>query len=432
MENQNQELSPLALEMLSTTDEQLATYTEGADNGLIELAAVTVPEAPMGDNNHIGWPVATKSGDTLVVVHRRIPGHNPWGAGDGDDNSSFSLSRCSRDDGRTWSELQDLRGAMDTDYRNRGGALPLSHRYKFGPVNENRTGYKLHLNAIGTSPSGTVVLLCNYGAFRSEDKGATWQHLPDQFREDTTEGYTIYLGPSIINHPDLGLCAFGNTVGYGLGGGDTGKKFPNPVQGPVELEHHNLVVLNSLDEGRTWTKTIHELSFWAAQHEAAAVCHDGDIFILGRDQRTSTSYLQIRLVDGKPVDVRRANMRHTGALDTPDLNFNPVTGRFEMVRSFREGMLVDLWSIAPEDWESAEWQFEGVLFAKKQYAEEEGFYTKRDGFHPAGAVIDAAKGVQHIFIYTGHPNGPAGTFRLTRTLDTPKLKDFLDSSGKTD
>lgn len=34
-------------------------------------------------------------------------------------------------------------------------------------------------------------------------------------------------------------------------------------------------------------------------------------------------------------------------------------------------------------------------------------------------------GVQHIFFYSGHPNGPAGVFRMTRTLETPKLSEFL-------
>ena len=43
----------------------------------------------------------------------------------------------------------------------------------------------------------------------------------------------------------------------------------------------------------------------------------------------------------------------------------------------------------------------------------------------AGAIIDAGRGVQHIFIYIGHPNGPAGSFRMTRTLDTPRLSEFL-------
>ncbi len=419
-------LSPLALELLDATTKQLDLLERGEECGIIELAPVSLPENPPGDNNHIGWPVATKVDDTLVVIRRRIPGHDPWGAGDGDENSSFSLAVTSSDGGASWSEPFDLRDAMEPSCKNRGGVIPLSHRYKFGPANESREGYKLHLNAIGTSSRGTVVLLCNYGAFRSEDNGETWTHLHEEFRDDTTAGDIVFLGPRIVDHPDLGLCAFGNTVGYGRTDPD---RHPNPERGPADLVHHNLVILNSRDDGRTWQKTIHELPIWAAQHEASAVQHEGDIFIWGRDQLTSTSYFQIRVSGGKPVDVRRANLRHTRSLDTPDIDFNPVTGRFEVVRSFREKLLVDLWSIDPKDWESAEWRYEGVLFAKKGSEGGREFKKTSDGFHPGGGVIDVEKGVQHIFIYTGHPRGPAGSFRLTRTLDTPKLVEFLSGSS---
>jgi predicted O-methyltransferase YrrM len=44
--------------------------------------------------------------------------------------------------------------------------------------------------------------------------------------------------------------------------------------------------------------------------------------------------------------------------------------------------------------------------------------------------IDENRGVQHIFIYAGHPNGPAGVFRITRTLDTPKLAATLSRASQ--
>ena len=43
-----------------------------------------------------------------------------------------------------------------------------------------------------------------------------------------------------------------------------------------------------------------------------------------------------------------------------------------------------------------------------------------------GAIVDEERGVQHVFFHSGHPGGPAGVFRLTRTLDTPKLSKFLE------
>ena len=116
-------------------------------------------------------------------------------------------------------------------------------------------------------------------------------------------------------------------------------------------------------------------------------------------------------------------MRQPSSVEDIGFDYNPVTKRFESVRSVREKMLVDLWSIDPAEWESAEWRFEGTIFARKP--DEAEFYGTADGFHPTGTVIDEENGVQHIFIYSGHPCGPAGSFRITRTLDTPKLSQFL-------
>jgi lysophospholipase L1-like esterase len=79
-----------------------------------------------------------------------------------------------------------------------------------------------------------------------------------------------------------------------------------------------------------------------------------------------------------------------------------------------------LWSIDSKDRPSGKWRRECRLLDRQG-----AFYRDADGFHPAGAVIDEQRGVQHIFIYSGHPNGPAGVFRITRTLDTPKLAAFL-------
>ena len=103
-----------------------------------------------------------------------------------------------------------------------------------------------------------------------------------------------------------------------------------------------------------------------------------------------------------------------------DLSFNPLTKRLELVRSERHRMQLWLWSIDPADWATGQWRRECRLLARAGR-----FYAQADGFHPAGAVIDPQRGVQHIFIYTGHPNGPAGVFRITRTLRTDKLKETL-------
>ena len=123
---------------------------------------------------------------------------------------------------------------------------------------------------------------------------------------------------------------------------------------------------------------------------------------------------------GQKPTVTRTNLQDPRLVDTVDLSLNPVTQRLEIVRSERHRMQLWLWSIDPKDWAKGQWRRECRLLARKG-----GFYSAADGFHPAGAIIDKKRGVQHIFIYIGHPNGPAGVFRITRTLNTPKLKQLL-------
>jgi len=77
-------------------------------------------------------------------------------------------------------------------------------------------------------------------------------------------------------------------------------------------------------------------------------------------------------------------------------------------------------SPAPQDWHTGQWRRECRLLAM-----EGAFYQTADGFHPAGAVTDENRGVQHIFVYCGKPDGPAGIFRITRALDTAALKRSL-------
>lgn len=85
-------------------------------------------------------------------------------------------------------------------------------------------------------------------------------------------------------------------------------------------------------------------------------------------------------------------------------------------------MKIILWSMAPENWETGQWRRDCQLFAGEGH-----FHKDADGFHPAAAVIGRKRRVQHIFMYSGHPNGPAGVFRITRTLDTRKLAACLNS-----
>ena len=130
--------------------------------------------------------------------------------------------------------------------------------------------------------------------------------------------------------------------------------------------------------------------------------------------------MRFRFGDAEIADVANTPMKTKVSVDTSAICFNPVTSRYEVVQSKRDDMSIHLYSLAPEEWNAAEWRHEGRLFQR-----EAGFYNVADGFHTGGAVIDHEKKVQHIFFYSGHPGGPAGVFRLTRTLDTPKLVHLL-------
>ena len=398
--------NPLARELLGASEEQLAKYEDGRKQGLIEVAPVHLPVDPPGDCNHYGWPIATKAGETIVVMHRRIPGHNAQGAGGPHEKMSYGIVLCSTDDGKTWSRPYDLRDCMKPEDRNRGGIVPLSHRAKFDKKNKSAEGYKIHLHSIGTARDGGVVAINNHGVFRSDDEGKTWKHFSEALRDDTFPHEIINLGPRILDRPEHGLLVFGNWFGE------------------VNKYHQlrsRLVAVSSADGGATWQVEEHPAGF--PQYEPAAIFHDGRFRFVTRDQTKVLAHKQMSWLPGQPPQVIDTNLQNPRYVDTVDFSFNPLTKRYEVVRSERWRMEVWLWSMDPSEWKTGQWRRECRLLAS-----EGTFYLTADGSHPAGAVIDEERGVQHIFIFSGHPNGPAGVFRITRTLDTPKLAAFLNSN----
>jgi len=389
--------------LLGLTQESRLRLAEGARRGLTEIAPVDLPVDPPGDCNHYGWPIATMAGDAIVLMHRRIPGHNPRGAGVPHEKMSYGIVLRSEDGGKTWSPPYDLRDCMKPEDRTRGGIVPLSHRAKFGKGNKSTEGYKVHLHAIGTTREGAVVAINNHGVFRSADAGRTWKHSSTALRDDTFPHEIVNLGPRLVDHPRHGLLAFGNWFGEANSYHKLSSK---------------LVVLSSRDGGATWRVEDQPAGF--PQYEPAVLLHGGKLLFVTRDQSKARAHKQMSWSPGERPQVIDTNLEDPRCVDTVDFSLNPVTGRFEISRSERWRMEVWLWSMDPADWASGQWRRECRLLAR-----EGKFYSTADGFHPAGAVIDERRGVQHVFIYSGHPNGPAGVFRITRTLDTPKLAAAL-------
>ncbi len=400
----------LATQLLDLQPEVAERLQAAEHKGLIEIAPVHLPVDAPGDCNHYGWPIAVMTGDTIVVMHRRIPGHNRKGAGDPDETMSYGMVLRSQDGGQTWSEPYDLRECMTEEDRLRGGLVPLSHRPKFDPGNTSPLGYNVHLHSIGVDRSGAVIAINNHGVFRSEDAGATWKHFSKALREDTFPHPIINVGPRVLDDPEQGLYAFGNWFG-----------------GSIGESSQKLVIINSKDGGASWTVEEHEVGL--PQYEPAAIYQDGQYLLVTRDQTYvrapqggKPDHKQIRWRPGETPEVIETNLRDPRLIDTVDLSLNPVTRRFEIVRSERYHMELWLWSMAPEDWATGKWKRECRLLASGRGK----FYSGADGYHPAGAVIDQKRGLQHIFIYSGHPNGPAGVYRVSRTLNTPELATALN------
>lgn len=400
------DLSSQLLDLSADCQKRLETCQK---KGLLELAPVHLPRDPPGDCNHYGWPVATLVDDTIVLMHRRIPGHRRKGAGKPNDAMSYGVVLTSRDGGQTWSQPYDLRKCMKPEDRNRGGIVPLSHRFKFDEDNKSSAGYKIHLHAIGTTHDGGVVAINNHGVFRSDDRGRSWRHFSRALRDDTFPHPIVNIGPKVLDHPPHGLFVFGNWFGDGRG----------------PRQSNKLVVLRSGDGGKSWTAKAYEAGF--SQYEPAALLSEDRFLLVARDQDTVREHWQLTWRPDEPPQRTRTNMRDPRYVDTVDFCLNPLTQRYEVVRSERHHMQLWLWSIDPAEWSSGEWRRECRLLSRGG-----SFYREADGFHPAAAVVDATRGVQHIFFYSGHPNGPAGVFRLTRTLDTPTLAATLGPADDTE
>lgn len=357
--------------LLAANDEQLNTLRQAKEAGLLELAPVNLPNNPKGNNDHHGWPVATMIDDTMIVVHRTMPGHNARVAGTADKDTTYATVLRSTDGGKTWSAPYDIRDCMTEADRNRGGFIPLCHRFKFDPSNRSPLGYKLHLNAIGPTRDGAVIVVTDHGVFRSEDKGRTWKHLRMAFREDRHEGPFAYVGPHIIDDPEHGMLLFAHHTIY---------RFRRPVDIAREL-----AVYRSRDRGESWEKTALKLPNWCKPAEPDVILHDGKFTAIVRNQAPANILAQMRFDfgDNEITDVANTPMKTKTSVDTSAICFNPIAKRYEVVQSKREDMSIHLWSIAPEDWATAKWHHEARLFKRSA-----GFYELADGFHTGGAILD--------------------------------------------
>ena len=381
--------------------------------GVLDFEPVVLPEggALSGVNRHFGWPVATKTDDAMIVVFCRKSEHSGtlWGS---DSYSTASAMVRSTDGCQTWSGISDLGQYVD---------IPAASR---GPM-----------RSIGVDDQGAVYMINSEGVFTSEDSGVTWKHIPGAFTASQLPAPTVNNGPKLVNHPLYGLSAFSSY-------------------------ETDFLVRYSLDNGSNWSQIKQTLPDFAQVHGEPTVVMVGDAMIvlarcLSEDcydpQEGTYRYVQLWSQTGTlPLQGALTNIKASHAVaeqtpitgedkasafgywsqDTASLIFNPLTQRLEAVVTNRMGggegqesdhsyQTLNLWSIDPLQLLAGEsqWRFDGTLLSRKALD-----ITKFiDGMHPGGSIVDIENGVQHIFLYMGYYDAPAGIYRLTRSLDTDTL-----------
>ena len=388
---------------------------EAETQGLMNMQTVILPEGEnfWGNNRVFGWPVAAMVDDTMIVVFRRRVLHyncpdSGWEKSDEFSGESYIRST---DAGLTWGPMVDIMPLMS------GGGETIGS-----------------MPCIGVNRYGEFLIKRN-GILRSTDKGLTWT-LYNTFGSLSQPNPTN--GPDLVNHPYFGMLSFSSKL---------------------EEEPYPIWIRRSNNGYSTWS----EMAWFddkSILHEPAVCTWDGNILLISRegnpdfsnDGKTNnfTQHLYKYNAGDTFNDINfkrtRTNVLHNNfqySFDTPSVLLNPVTKRIELLQSHRwggqpgyEGNNTEipmssllLWSIDPQELldGSSEWRFEGNLLQRNNHMGGSGYNV--DGLHPAGAVMDTKRNVQHIFIYAGDLRcGYTGIFHITRTLDTPKLSRFLKAS----
>ena len=393
--------------IISESEKRRLSYLE--DRGIVTIRPVALPEGTylIGENSHLGWPVGIKVGNILLCVYHQELCHH--GGQRYDAGSSDAVIVRSEDNGRTWSDPIDIRSFGVNDE-------PMSIR---------------EMNSLAVM-NGKVFLASTYGVYVSRDEGLTWELMPGALTVKQTGAEAMGgAGPRMIVHPQRGLVVAGGV-----------RDLPC------------LDIFNSKDEGNTWIHERFELSDTIHPMEPTFMYHEGHLIFVSRNHQLPFRFHQALHEPQRPVmmvsDTGWFPMTHQKVTnisswrwpDTTDVDFNPVTERFEAVVTNRNGgveeherdesneQTVNLWSLSKEEMYAGradQWRFEGTLLRLPSVMREV-HPNDIDAGHPGGAVIDEEEGVQHVFIYCGRYSTPAGVYRITRTLETERLRESNSSA----
>ena len=393
--------------VISAAERERLSDLEAKGVMTVQPVALPVGSHLKGSNHHLGWPVGIKVGETLLCAYHQTLRHHGEGPRQ-DASSSHAVIVRSTDGGRTWSDPVDLR--------------------TFGVTQDPMSVREMNSFAV---LDNKVFLATTYGLYVSDNEGRSWELIPGALtRKQTGNPYDGAggAGPRMMVHPQKGLVVVNGVA----------------RQPFMDLYH-------STDEGRTWNHERVQVSNTIHPLEPTFLYHDGHLIFLTRNHTLPFRWHhQVRETQRPAMMVSDTGwfpMTHQAVTnisayrwpDTTDVDFNPVSHRFEAVVTNRSGgaetdekneqheQTVNLWSISKEDMYAGradQWRLEGTLLRF-----ESGMLDITpddiDAAHPGGAVIDEAEGVQHIFIYCGRYATPTGIYRISRTLDTHKLREAM-------
>lgn len=138
-----------------------------------------------------------------------------------------------------------------------------------------------------------------------------------------------------------------------------------------------------------------------------------------------------------PFDFALSDIGPVKKVDTPDINYNPETGRLEVAAPHRGGsgpgpkgaMKVNLHSMSPAELAEGktEWRYDGTLIRYRDV------FGRSDGFNVVGSVVDRARRRKFYHVWGGDCTGRAGIFQYALSLDSPAVRRYLlDFYGSAD
>ena len=406
-----------------------------ADPAVLRLDPIALPEGRnlVDGNRTFSRPVVATVGSTLIACYMRREFH--WrlsGESNKNESSSYSVVTTSADGGRSWSPPRslshDLQGGPAADYASVGNGCV------FFVLDEG-------------APGETVVLVTSSGVYGSADRGETWTLYEGALTPDQAPVGCNFSRQGVV-HPEHGLVFFGHFAERGpdlekLGRGELDGDDDAPGTGI----DRRMMVFQSKDRGRTWAQWPYDPGTpdTAKFIEPTAILHGGGLFFLSRNMDTgdrhpiqafsASGWFPLDYVKTTDLGVSTIGGPANAYPDTPDLIFNPVTNRLDLIVCNRFGggprnptdavKSLLLYSIDPAEFTagSTDWRFEGTLL------EQRNADGAADGMQPCGSTVDLAAGVQHVAVMLGDVHHAAGDYLVTRTLDTPRLAEYLRTHG---